>query len=69
MSATTMRPRRDRAALDASVRQRRAGWDVHRVVELAAGLADGLRLKVSSAPPDLGPERFLEELERIKRTR
>ena len=37
--------------------------------ELAVRLADGLRPKVSSAPPDLGPERFLEELERIKRTR
>ena len=37
--------------------------------ELAVRLADGLRPKVSSAPPDLPPERFLEELERIKRTR
>ena len=37
--------------------------------ELAVRLADGLRPKVSSAPPDLGPERFLEELERIKRSR
>jgi uncharacterized RDD family membrane protein YckC len=37
--------------------------------ELAVRLADGLRPKVSSAPHDLGPERFLEELERIKRTR
>ncbi len=37
--------------------------------ELAVRLADGLRPKVSSAPPDLGAERFLEELERIKRTR
>ncbi|HTP19894.1 MAG TPA: RDD family protein [Solirubrobacteraceae bacterium] len=37
--------------------------------ELAVRLADGLRPKVSSAPADLGPERFLEELERIKRTR
>jgi len=37
--------------------------------ELAVRLADGLHPKVSSAPPDLGPERFLEELERIKRTR
>lgn len=37
--------------------------------ELAVRLADGLRAKVTSAPPDLAPERFLEELERIKRTR
>jgi uncharacterized RDD family membrane protein YckC len=37
--------------------------------ELAIRLADGLRPKVSSAPPGLAPERFLEELERIKRTR
>ena len=37
--------------------------------ELAVRLADGLRPKVSSAPSDLAPEQFLEELERIKRTR
>ncbi len=37
--------------------------------ELAVRLADGLRPKVSSAPADLAPERFLEDLERIKRTR
>lgn len=37
--------------------------------ELALRLADGLRSKVTSAPPDLAPEQFLEELERIKRTR
>ena len=37
--------------------------------ELAVRLADGLRPKVTSAPADLAPEQFLEELERIKRTR
>ena len=37
--------------------------------ELAVRLADGLRPKVSPAPSDLAPEQFLEELERIKRTR
>jgi uncharacterized RDD family membrane protein YckC len=35
--------------------------------ELAQRLADGLRAKVTSAPRDLEPERFLEELERVKR--
>ncbi len=35
--------------------------------ELAQRLADGLRPKVTSAPRDLEPERFLEELERVKR--
>ncbi len=35
--------------------------------ELAQRLADGLRPKVSSAPRDLDSERFLEELERVKR--
>jgi uncharacterized RDD family membrane protein YckC len=37
--------------------------------ELAKRLAEGLRPKVSSAPADLDSERFLEELERIKRVR
>lgn len=47
-----------RQSLDRSARQ-----------ALAARLAEGLRPKVSSAPADLSPERFLEELERIKRRR
>jgi uncharacterized RDD family membrane protein YckC len=37
--------------------------------ELARRLAEGLRTKVTAAPQHLSPERFLEELERIKRTR
>jgi len=49
--------------------ERRGGLERQARRELAIRLADGLRPKVSSAPPDLGPERFLEELERIKRTR
>ncbi len=49
--------------------ERRDGLERGARRELAVRLADGLRPKVSSAPPDLAPERFLEELERIKRTR
>jgi hypothetical protein len=37
--------------------------------ELAVRLADGLRSDVTSAPAGLGPEQFLEELERIERMR
>jgi hypothetical protein len=35
--------------------------------QIALRLAEGLRPKVASAPRDLEPERFLEELERVKR--
>ena len=49
--------------------ERRASLERGARRELAVRLADGLRSKVTSAPADLGPERFLEELERIKRTR
>jgi uncharacterized RDD family membrane protein YckC len=48
---------------------RRAGLERRARRELAIRLADGLRPKVTSAPADLAPERFLEELERLKRTR
>lgn len=37
--------------------------------ELAQRLAQGLRTKVTAAPQHLSPERFLEELERVKRNR
>ena len=49
--------------------ERRASLERGARRELAVRLADGLRSKVTSAPADLGPEQFLEELERIKRTR
>jgi uncharacterized RDD family membrane protein YckC len=49
--------------------ERRSSLDRAARRELAVRLADGLRPKVTSAPADLPPERFLEELERIKRTR
>ncbi len=49
--------------------ERRASLERGARRELGARLADGLRSKVTSAPADLGPEQFLEELERIKRTR
>jgi len=49
--------------------ERRASLERGARRELAVRLADGLRSKVTSAPGDLGPEQFLEELERIKRTR
>jgi uncharacterized RDD family membrane protein YckC len=49
--------------------ERRASLERGARRELAVRLADGLRPKVSSAPADLAPERFLEELERIKRSR
>jgi uncharacterized RDD family membrane protein YckC len=49
--------------------ERREDLDLEARRRLAARLAEGLRPKVSSAPPNLAPERFLEELERIKRTR
>jgi len=49
--------------------ERREDLDRDARRRLAARLADGLRPKVSSAPSNLAPERFLEELERIKRTR
>jgi uncharacterized RDD family membrane protein YckC len=42
-------------------------WRARR--ELALRLANGLRPKVTSAPQDLDPERFLEELARVKRMR
>jgi hypothetical protein len=49
--------------------ERRASLERGARRELAVRLADGLRSKVTSAPGDLGPEQFLEELERIKRPR
>ena len=49
--------------------ERREDLDLESRRRLAARLAEGLRPKVSSAPADLAPERFLEELERIKRSR
>jgi uncharacterized RDD family membrane protein YckC len=49
--------------------ERRASLERGARRELAVRLADGLRSKVTSTPADLGPEQFLEELERIKRTR
>jgi uncharacterized RDD family membrane protein YckC len=49
--------------------ERREDLDLDSRRKLAARLAEGLRPKVSSAPADLAPERFLEELERIKRGR
>jgi len=49
--------------------ERRASLERAARRELAVRLADGLRSKVSSAPADLAPEQFLEELEWIKRTR
>ena len=49
--------------------ERRASLERAARRELAVRLADGLRSKVTSAPANLGPEQFLEELERIKRTR
>jgi uncharacterized RDD family membrane protein YckC len=49
--------------------ERRSSLDRAARRELAVRLADGLRPKVTSAPADLPPEQFLEELERIKRTR
>ncbi|HUA03696.1 MAG TPA: RDD family protein [Solirubrobacteraceae bacterium] len=49
--------------------ERRASLERAARRELAVRLADGLRSKVTSAPADLAPEQFLEELERIKRTR
>ena len=49
--------------------ERRASLERAARRELAVRLAEGLRSKVSSAPADLAPEQFLEELERIKRTR
>jgi len=49
--------------------ERREDLDLDARRRLAARLAEGLRPKVSSAPAELAPERFLEELERIKRSR
>lgn len=49
--------------------ERRASLERGARRELAVRLADGLRPKVSSAPENLAPEQFLEELERIKRSR
>jgi uncharacterized RDD family membrane protein YckC len=49
--------------------ERRESLDRGARRELAVRLADGLRPKVSSAPEGLDAERFLEELERIKRSR
>jgi uncharacterized RDD family membrane protein YckC len=49
--------------------ERREDLELDARNRLAARLAEGLRPKVSSAPANLTPERFLEELERIKRSR
>lgn len=66
-------PRWDTSAVTqqeaAAVRQfleRREDLDAKPRHELAHRLADGLRTKVTAAPPELEPERFLEELIRSK---
>jgi uncharacterized RDD family membrane protein YckC len=46
--------------------ERRDSLDEHARRQLARRLAEGLRLKVTAAPADLSPERFLEELVRRK---
>lgn len=56
----------------AAVRQfleRRETLDWRARRELALRLANGLRPKVTAAPRELDPERFLEELARVKRMR
>lgn len=47
--------------------ERRESLERSARVQLAQRLADGLRPKVTSAPRELDAERFLEELERVKR--
>lgn len=49
--------------------ERRESLDLQARRDLAVRLAEGLRPKVTSAPAEMAPERFLEELERIKRSR
>lgn len=49
--------------------ERRESLDLQARRELAVRLAEGLRAKVSTAPAEMAPERFLEVLEQIKRSR